>query len=124
MTCRDEIFGKHNRLAAGVLHAAQRQETQGGTWHVTAHLARIADSPITNSTPDAQPAGPQLDLDDCMAEQQTDKGLLTYPLPALTTNTRWLNYPSVAGTWGARPGAATATSNAESQRRPGDTRRG
>lgn len=36
-----------------------------------------------------------------LAEQQTDKGLLTYALPALTTSTHPLNYPSVGGTWGA-----------------------
>lgn len=88
-------------LAAGVLYAVQRQKTQGGTWHVHAHLARTAHSLTTHSAPDAQPADPQLDLDDCTAEQQTDHGLLTYPLPALTTSAHPLDYPSVGGTWGA-----------------------
>jgi hypothetical protein len=87
-------------LAAGVLHAVRRQATEGGFWHVHAHLARTAHSLLAISDPDAPPPGPQLDLDDCMAEQRTDAGSLRYPLPALTTRAHPLDYPSVGGTWG------------------------
>ena len=87
-------------LAAGVLHAARRQATEGGSWHVHAHLARTAHSLLAISDPDAPAQGPQLDLDDCMAEQQTDACALRYPLPALTTRAHPLDYPSVGGTWG------------------------
>jgi crotonobetainyl-CoA:carnitine CoA-transferase CaiB-like acyl-CoA transferase len=87
-------------LAAGVLNALRRQTTEGGSWHVHAHLARTAHSLLTMSDPSSAPAGPQLDLDDCMAEQQTAAGSLRYPLPALTTRTRPLDYPSVGGAWG------------------------
>jgi crotonobetainyl-CoA:carnitine CoA-transferase CaiB-like acyl-CoA transferase len=87
-------------LAAGVLHAVRRQAAEGGSWHVHAHLARTAHSLLAISDPDAPPAGPQLDLDDCVAERQTDAGSLRYPLPALTTRAHPLDYPSVGGTWG------------------------
>jgi crotonobetainyl-CoA:carnitine CoA-transferase CaiB-like acyl-CoA transferase len=88
-------------LAAAVLNAVQRQLTRGGTWHVHAHLARTAHALTANSTPDAQRAATQLDLDNCMTKQQTIEGLLSYPLPALAASTHPLDYPSVGGTWGA-----------------------
>jgi crotonobetainyl-CoA:carnitine CoA-transferase CaiB-like acyl-CoA transferase len=83
-------------LAAAILNALYRQRTEGGTWHVHAHLARTAHSLLAISDPDAAPAGEQLDLDDCMAERATEDGLLRYPLPALSG----IDYPSVGGRWG------------------------
>ncbi len=88
-------------LAAGVLQALRRQATEGGSWHVHAHLARTAHSLLAMTDPDAPPAGTQLDLDNCMAEQQTDAGSLRYPLPAVTTRAHPLDYPSVGGAWGS-----------------------
>ena len=87
-------------LAAGVLDALRRQLIEGGTWHVHAHLARTAQTLLAISTPDPGPIAPQLDLDDCLVERQTADGLLRYPLPALTTSTDPLDYPSVGGVWG------------------------
>jgi len=93
-------------LSGAVLVALSRQAREGGTWHVHAHLARTAQSLLrmsdhqaTETTRAAGP-GPAFDLADCLAEQQTPGGLLRYPLPALTTAERPLDYPSVGGAWG------------------------
>jgi crotonobetainyl-CoA:carnitine CoA-transferase CaiB-like acyl-CoA transferase len=91
-------------LAAGVLQAVQQQAVQGGSWHVHAHLARTAHALIANSSADGssqQAANTALDFDDCLAEQETDDGVLRYARPALTSVTRAVEYPNVGGTWGA-----------------------
>ncbi|HET9170478.1 MAG TPA: CoA transferase [Actinospica sp.] len=87
-------------LAATVLHAVTRRLTEGGTWHVHAHLARTAHSLPALGGPAAAPPSTQPDLADCLAERQTRQGLLRYPLPALTLRTRSLDYPTVGGAWG------------------------
>jgi crotonobetainyl-CoA:carnitine CoA-transferase CaiB-like acyl-CoA transferase len=105
-------------LAAGVLVALSRQLRQGGSLHVSTHLARTAhalldlgEAPPAPASASASAQGAAqattyepLKLDDCMKEQDTPSGRLRYPLPAfspMSPAAQPYDYPHVGGVWGA-----------------------
>jgi crotonobetainyl-CoA:carnitine CoA-transferase CaiB-like acyl-CoA transferase len=90
-------------LAAGVLLALGRQTRQGGSVHVSTHLARTARALLDLGVDSSGPTPEQLLLDDCMNEQDTPSGRLRYPLPALNPTAPMAepyDYQRVGGVWG------------------------
>ncbi|WP_211244214.1 CoA transferase [Actinospica robiniae] len=91
-------------LAAGVLVALARQTRQGGSLHVSTHLARTAQALLELGEDSPGPTHEPLKLDDCMNEQDTPSGRLRYPLPAFNPMARMAepyDYQRVGAVWGA-----------------------
>ncbi|NYE72384.1 CoA transferase [Microlunatus parietis] len=68
-------------LAAGVLSALRRRAEQGGTWRVSAHLARTAHWLLRTDARDG-PAHPVADPDPWLVETRTELGLIRQSRPA------------------------------------------
>ena len=90
-------------LAAGVLVALSRQTTEAANLHVHTHLARTAHALLALGDGPSEPPFAALDVEDCLAEQDTPSGRLRYPRPAFLPTVPMAqpyDYPTVGGAWG------------------------
>lgn len=86
-------------LAAGILAAVRRRATEGGTWRVSAHLARTAHWLPTTDALD----GPQVAVDDpgpWLMQASTSRGEIRLPRPAFRLDDRFSTFAEVGRRWG------------------------
>lgn len=74
-------------LAAGALAALRRRSLDGGSWRVSAHLARTAHW-LLDAAPDAEDGGPVDPPDDYLTVARGSAGLVFMPKPAFAIGER------------------------------------
>jgi crotonobetainyl-CoA:carnitine CoA-transferase CaiB-like acyl-CoA transferase len=107
-------------LAAGVLSALRRRSLEGGTWRVSAHLARTAHWLLQTDALDG-PATALEDAEPWLVQARTEYGVVRLPRPAFQLDDGPREFAWVGRRWGtdearwddsatprraARPGAA------------------
>lgn len=85
-------------LAAGIVTALRRRAQVGGTWRVSAHLARTAQWLLQTDALDG-PAAP-VDPDPWLVEASTDSGRVRLPRPAFQVDGGRSEYAWVGHRWG------------------------
>ena len=89
-------------LAAGVLTALRRRAEAGGTWRVSAHLARTAHWLLQSGALD-EPARPVDDPSPWLVSTPTELGELVQPRPAFQVDDGPREFARVGHRWGADP---------------------
>jgi hypothetical protein len=89
-------------LAAGVLTALRRRALVGGTWRVSAHLARTAHWLLQSGALD-EPARPVEDPSPFLVATSTELGELVQPRPAFRLDDGPRAFARVGHRWGADP---------------------
>jgi rhodanese-related sulfurtransferase len=87
-------------LAAAILDAVVRQRSNGGGFHVQAHLARTAAALLKHRDPTPRRL---LEVSDLLRKRPTSAGALTYAPPALHIAGTPDDWNTVGGHWGVDP---------------------
>jgi crotonobetainyl-CoA:carnitine CoA-transferase CaiB-like acyl-CoA transferase len=86
-------------LAAGILTALRRRAAEGGTWRVSAHLARTARWLLATDALDG-PAAAVDDPEPWLMRAPTERGELRLPRPAFRMDDRFSRFAQVGRRWG------------------------
>jgi crotonobetainyl-CoA:carnitine CoA-transferase CaiB-like acyl-CoA transferase len=87
-------------LAAGILAALRRRRAEGGTWRVSAHLARTAHWLLQTDALDG-PARDVDDLDPWLATTKTEYGVVRQSRPAFQLDEGARGFAWAGRRWGA-----------------------
>jgi hypothetical protein len=89
-------------LAAGILAALRLRAEEGGSWQVSAHLARTAHWLLRTDALDG-PAAAVTDVEPWTQEASTESGRVRLSRPALRIDESPAQFTQVGGRWGADP---------------------
>jgi crotonobetainyl-CoA:carnitine CoA-transferase CaiB-like acyl-CoA transferase len=89
-------------VAAGICSALHRRADEGGSWRVSAHLARTAHW-LLRAGRRAEPSGPVTDVEGLLQVSDTPSGVVVHPRPALAVDSWPVEFPMFGGRYGADP---------------------
>jgi crotonobetainyl-CoA:carnitine CoA-transferase CaiB-like acyl-CoA transferase len=87
-------------VAAGICAALRQRAERGGTWRVSAHLARTAHW-LLRTARQGPRAKPLVEAEELLQSSETPSGTVVHPRPAFAVDDRPLAFARFGGRWGA-----------------------